>query len=130
MPAGDVSLLHPTRRQAAWLWQVHQNNVDPLLKLLHIPTTQPLISAAINDPKQVRPDLGVPLFAIYFAAVTRLRAPEVPFLLNIDRQTALSRYQRGLEVYLHIDCFLDLPTISSLQAMSICLVPAPASRLQ
>ncbi|AEO70604.1 uncharacterized protein THITE_2055818 [Thermothielavioides terrestris NRRL 8126] len=118
----DVSCLYPTRRQAAQLWQIYQNNVDPLLKLLHLPTMQPVIFAAINDPEHVRPDLGALLFSVYFAAVTSICAAEVQLLLGIDQQSALARFQRGLEVHLHNGSFLDAPTIMSMQAMSIYLM--------
>lgn len=66
------------------------------------------------------------LFAIFFAAVTSIDNAETKLILGEDRKTALSIYQQGLEWSLHMAQFLDTPTISSLQAMSIHLVgPSP-----
>ncbi len=66
----DILSLLPSRRQATQLWQTYLNNVDGLLKLLHVPTVQPSVFAAINSPKDTPADMIALLFSIYFAAVT------------------------------------------------------------
>ncbi|KAJ5784447.1 uncharacterized protein N7503_009659 [Penicillium pulvis] len=114
--------LFPSRGQATHLWQVYLNNVDILLKVLHIPTTQPAVFAAINNPNTASQDFNALLFSIYFAAVTSQRQAETHMIFGEDRQSVLKRFQRGLEVCLHSAAFLDSPTISSLQAMSIYLL--------
>ncbi len=118
----DILSLLPSRRQATQLWQTYLNNVDGLLKLLHVPTVQPSVFAAINSPKDTPADMIALLFSIYFAAVTSLRSPDLQVFLGQDRQAALGAYQRGLEVSLYMGSFLDSPTIVSLQAMAIYLV--------
>lgn len=120
--AADAFSLFPSRGQATHLWQVFLNNVDVLLKVLHIPTTQPVVFAAINNPKAASKDLNALLFSIYFAAVTSLRQADSHIIFGEDRQSVLKRFQRGLEVSLHSAAFLDSPTIVSLQAVSIYLV--------
>ncbi|PWY75337.1 hypothetical protein BO94DRAFT_627325 [Aspergillus sclerotioniger CBS 115572] len=117
----EASGLHPSRGQAAQLWQVYLNNVDVLLKILHIPATEPVFFAAISNPKQTRADQKALLFAIYYAAVTSLSSSATHVILSEDRHSVLSRYQRGLEVSLHMASFLDSPTIPSLQTMAIYL---------
>ncbi len=123
----DISSLFPSRWQATQLWQAYLNNVDGLVKLLHIPTVQPTVFAAINNPKDATPDMNALLFAIYFAAVTSLRWTEAQSILGQDRQTALSSFERGLELSLHAKCFLDSPTMLSLQALALYLVSLEAS---
>lgn len=118
----DALSLFPSRGQSTHLWQVYFNNVDVLLKVLHIPTTQPAVFAAINNPKTASQDLNALLFSIYFAAVTSLHQVDTLIIFGEDRQSVLKRFQRGLEVSLHSAAFLDSPTIVSLQAMSIYLV--------
>lgn len=115
----DVSSGFPSRRQATQLWQIYLNNVDPLIKILHIPTTKPVIFAAINDPKQAPPDVIALLFSIFFAAVASSGSPEAHIILGHDRQSALRTYKRGLEISLHMASFLDSPTIRALQAMAL-----------
>ncbi|KAF7169140.1 hypothetical protein CNMCM5623_001927 [Aspergillus felis] len=118
----DIHPLYPSRRQATQLWQSYLNNVDVLLKVLHVPTTQPVIYAAINNTKNISLDQSALLFSIYYAAVTSLRAADILLMFGEDRQSVLKRFQRGLEVSLHMAKFLDSPTIISLQAMSIYLL--------
>lgn len=72
--------------------------------------------------KNISLDQSALLFSIYYAAVTSLRAADILFMFGEDRQSVLKRFQRGLEVSLHMAKFLDSPTIISLQAMSIYLV--------
>lgn len=118
----DNITLMPSRWQATQLWQAYLTSVDCLIKILHVPTVQPKLFAAINNPKDAAHDISALLFSIYFAAVTSLRSPDVQNILGRDRQTGLSTYQRGLEVSLHRGSFLDSPTITSLQAIAIYLV--------
>lgn len=97
-------------------------NVNPLVRLLHVPTTQPLFFAAVNNPTQTIPDFSALLFSIYFAAVTSIDDSETNLILGQDRQSALNAYQYGLELSLHMAGFSDNPTITSIQAMSMYLV--------
>lgn len=120
--SSDTSTLLPSRWQSTQLWQSYLNNVDGLVKLLHVPTLQPKVFGAINNPQDTAPDMNALLFAIYFAAVTSLKWSEVQNILGQDRQTAMNTYQRGLELSLHSMSFLDSPTILSLQAMALYLV--------
>lgn len=118
----DLSTLFPTKSQATRLWHVWLANVNPVLRLLHIPTTQPLFFAAVNNPSQISPDFSALLFSIYFAAITSIDDLETNLILGWDRQSVLSDYQYGLELSLHLAGFSDYPTIASIQAVSMYLV--------
>jgi hypothetical protein len=120
--SNDSLALFPSRWQATQLWQTYLNNVDSVVKILHVPTVQPRVYAAINHPKDTPLDFKALLFAIYFAAVTSLRSSDAQTMLGQDRDIALNTYQRGIEVSLHAANFLDSPTITSLQAMALYLV--------
>ncbi|KAK3370618.1 putative C6 transcription factor [Podospora didyma] len=120
--SADFFSLFPTRWQATQLWQMYLSNVDPLVKILHVPSVQPNLFAAINNPKDTPLDMSALLFSIYFAAVTSLRPHELQIILGQGRQAALNTYQRGLELSLNLGEFLDSPTITSLQAMALYLM--------
>lgn len=122
----DTQSYHPSRWHAMQLWQAFVNNVDPIAKVLHIPTTQATIFAAINNTSILEEDLNALLFSIYFAATTSLTSSAVTNLLGQDKSTALNRYKQGLEQSLAGARILDTPSVRSLQAMTIYLV----SRLQ
>jgi hypothetical protein len=112
----DHKELYPSRWQATLLWQTFLSRVDPLVKVIHVPSTQSLIFAAINRPESVGADVRALLFAIYFAAAT--------VLLSDDTQKEaviadLQRFKQGMEISLYHAEFLEAPTITSLQAMVI-----------
>lgn len=118
----DTQTYHPSRWHAMLLWQAFVNNVDPIAKILHIPTTQTIMFAAINNPNNLEADLSALLFSIYFAATTSLTSSAAANLLGKDKSTALSHYKQGLEQSLAAANILDTPSMRSLQAMTIYLV--------
>ena len=111
-----------SRFQASQLWQAFVNNVDPIVKILHIPTTQATVFAAINNPTNIDKDLEALLFSIYFAAITSLPADTVAHLLNQPKNDALRNFKCRIEQCLAGANILDTPSIRSLQAMAIYLV--------
>lgn len=120
--AADTRNYHPTRFQATQLWQAFVNNVDPVIKILHIPTTQATIFAAINNPLNVDDDITALMFSIYFAGTASLSAGHAAQALGQSKNNVLSTYKQGLEQALARANILETPTIKSLQAMIIYLV--------
>ncbi|RAL03528.1 fungal specific transcription factor domain-containing protein [Aspergillus ibericus CBS 121593] len=112
----DLFTLHPHQWHATQLWQTFLNHIDPVIKLLHVPSTQPRIFAAINRPRDAPPDLLALLYAIYFAASTSMLAEDPT---NEKKLLEACQYQRGLEIALYHSDFMDCPTLTSLQAMAI-----------
>lgn len=64
--------LHPDPVQIFKLWQTYLNNVNPLVKILHTPTTQQLVLDASSNLDKLPRGLEALLFAIYCAAITTL----------------------------------------------------------
>ncbi|KAJ5677012.1 uncharacterized protein N7477_002645 [Penicillium maclennaniae] len=114
----DLKALQPDQWQATMLWHTFVSRVDPVLKVLHIPTTVTRIFGAISRPESQKPDIHCLLFAIFFGATTA-RCSDEPE--NEQIRADLRRYQQGLELAMHHSNFLDCPTVPSLQAMAIYL---------
>ncbi|KAJ5917666.1 hypothetical protein N7466_011220 [Penicillium verhagenii] len=114
----DIKSLHPSRWQATVLWETFLSRVDPVVKVIHVPTTKPRIFAAINRPDSVQPDVHCLLFAIFFGAATAMSSdnPE-----NDGIRSDMRRYQQGIELAMYQSSFLDSPTVTSLQALAIFL---------
>ncbi|KAG0155028.1 hypothetical protein PDIDSM_601 [Penicillium digitatum] len=112
----DPHGLFPSRWEGVFLWQTFLSRVDPLVKVIHVPTAQSHIFAAISRPETVRADVHALLFAICFAATTALLSDDAQ---NEVRHANLRRYQWGMELSLYHSNFLDAPTLTSLQAMVI-----------
>lgn len=77
--SSDVDLrdLHPLPSQLPYIWQVYQENVDPIAKILHVPTTDKLIREVRNNMDSLTPSTEALMFAIYYAATTSLEEEEV-----------------------------------------------------
>lgn len=112
----DTQELFPSRWQAILLWQAFLGRVEPLVKVIHVPSAQSRIFAAINRPESVRADVRALLFAICFAATTTFLSDDAQ---NETLHDNLRRYQHGMELSLYQSEFLDAPTLTSLQAMVI-----------
>ena len=121
-PAAEGRLFHPTKWQATQLWQTFVNNVDPLTKILHIPTAQAHVFGAINDASEAAEDINALLFAVFYAATTSLEDADVGALLGHDKGTSLSVFKLRFEQSLGRVNILDNPSLLSLQALAIYLV--------
>lgn len=66
------------------MWQIYQENVDPLVKVLHIPTMDKLVRASRN-PESLVPQTEALMFAMYFGALTSMDDEDV----SIRRARAL-----------------------------------------
>ena len=72
----DLAGLHPLPAHVPFLWQIYLENVEPLVKVLHIPTMDKLIRR-LRQRVDLSPGDEALVFAIYYAAVTSMEAEEV-----------------------------------------------------
>ena len=118
----DMQIYNPSRWQALQLWQTFLNNIDPIIKIIHLPTVQAAIYSAINNPSNVEHDLSALLFSIYFSATTSLSNADAFNFLGQERGTSLTRFKQGLEHSLAGANVFDSPSMRSLQAMTLYIV--------
>ena len=117
--------LHPPEARIFSLWQVYLENVDPLLKILHVPTTQRQILRASSHLDNIPPPIEAIMFAIYYAAVTSLQHSEATqSLLQQDRMDLLHQYRIGIEHSLANANFMTAPDVATLQALTLYLICA------
>lgn len=119
--------LHPQKLQAIQLWQVFTQNVDPVAKVLHMPTAQVTVLTAIQNLDHSSDEVQSLLFAVYYAAVTSLSTEESAKILGQDSLTSLNRFRRGFEQALARANWLEHPTLTTLQAMALFLVSLSSS---
>ncbi|KAL4781314.1 fungal-specific transcription factor domain-containing protein [Aspergillus varians] len=127
-PAVESRVFRPTKWQSTQLWQTFVNNVDPLTKILHIPTAQASVFGAISDASETIEDINALLFAIFYAATTSLEEDDVGALLGHDKRTALGVFKLCFEQSLSRVNILDNPSLLSLQALAIYLLSARAHK--
>jgi hypothetical protein len=66
----DTQSCPPSHWHAMQLWQVFVTNIDPIVKILHIPTMQVTLFAAKNNPNNIDDHLNAPLFAVYSTPIS------------------------------------------------------------
>jgi hypothetical protein len=122
----NLSDQHPSTTCLIWLWKTYLENVDPVVKMLHIPTVQPLIFNAASDTiKQLRPNKEALLFSIYLIAISSVpqcdqakaeRIMGQPVNKLIDTYTGLA--QQAL-----VNArFIQTPNFITLQALTLFLI--------
>lgn len=73
----DLAKCHPLPSHATFLWSVYLENVEPLAKILHVPSMEKIFREARKGNAKLSPPDEALIFAIYFAAVTSLDPEDV-----------------------------------------------------
>jgi hypothetical protein len=118
----DMHALHPTEQQALQFWAMYKENVDPLVKVLHVPTFEPVFFDAVSHLNKVPKGLECLLFAIYYGAVTSTTPEECLERWGEDRTCLLGKYRFALEQALARANFLYCDEIVILQAFVVFLI--------
>ena len=99
-----------------------KENVDPLVKVLHIPTFEPVFLDAVSHPETVSRSFEPLLFAIYYGAITSCRPEDCVAKWGETRSELLTRYRFGLEQGLARANFLFAEETVLLQAFVIFMM--------
>lgn len=120
----DISLksLQPSPANIRHLWQVFLENVNPLSKLIHRPTTAALIDRACNQIQNLEKADEVLLFGIYLSAVVSLTAEQCRRLLRETRACLSLRYQIACREALVRAKFLKTSSLQVLAGFVMYLV--------
>lgn len=112
---------HPRVEQIPTYWNIYKTNIDPVIKLFHIPFHENMISQASQDLDHISKPLEVFMFAIYYAAVTSLSAEDCIRHLGLEREAALRKYRFAVEQALARAGFLSTQDLIVLQSMLLFL---------
>lgn len=118
----DLRPLHPSPVQIPFMWQIYQENVDPVVKILHIPTMNKLIREMRTNVDRLTPSAEALMFAIYYGVVVSLDADEVKQTLGAEKQFLLARYRFAVEQALAKANFLTDPDFTVCQAFVLFLI--------
>ncbi|KAJ8132353.1 hypothetical protein O1611_g1268 [Lasiodiplodia mahajangana] len=111
----------PLPSQVSYIWEIFVENIDPFIKVLHVPSISKAIKEAKGKFSQMARGMEALMFAISLAAVTSLREDEVEENFGEDRQTLLARLRLGTEQALSRAGVLNTTDISTVQAFIIYL---------
>ncbi|KAH7157277.1 fungal-specific transcription factor domain-containing protein [Dactylonectria estremocensis] len=131
-PPDDIpSNLHPSPSQIPFYWQTFVENVDPLIKIFHIPTMDKFMREIQRDITSLSPPEDALMFVIYLAAVTSMSQNEVHDLLGQDKDTLVARYRLATKRALARADFMSTSNLTTLQAIVLflfCLRESDQSR--
>jgi hypothetical protein len=92
-PLVDISGIHPQVNQALRLWRAYVENISPLLRIIHVPSFQDVVSNAMEDPKTLSKPVEAMLFAVYACAVMSLTDAECSEIMDVPVKTAMLKFQ-------------------------------------
>jgi hypothetical protein len=118
----DMLSLHPVPQQIGMYWQAFKENVDPLVKVLHIPTFDRTIIEASSNLSNLPRALEALLFTIYYGAVTSLSGEDCLARFGEGKPVLLARYRFAIEQALARANFLITEEIVVLQALVLFLM--------
>ncbi|TVY76135.1 Aurofusarin cluster transcription factor aurR2 [Lachnellula suecica] len=118
----SLTSLHPPTVQIFRLWQAFLNNVNPLTKILHAPTTQELLLRAMEDLATVPAPTEALMFAIYYSAVISIDSGSCQSILGESRDIALAKYSTATQQALLNAKLLRTSNLMVLQALVLYLL--------
>lgn len=120
--SSDIHCLHPRPVQIFKLWQTYLDNVNPLVKIFHTPTTQQLILNATGSLENVPKNLEALMFGIYCCVLVSLSDAECDAIMGEGKSTVLRRFRSGCQQALINASFLKSSDMMVLQALVLLLL--------
>lgn len=118
----DISTIQSSQNGLPYLWTKYVANVDPIMKVLHVPTSQAIVEKAIAGPQDVPKDQQCLLAAVKFAAVSSLSDEDCLADLSTSRLELLSVFRSEVHSALKRSNYLVSHNFVTLQALVIYLV--------
>ena len=113
----NTTLLHPPSQIIRQLWQIFVEKVNPLFKIIHVPSLQPALEKAITNIEQIPRGFEALMFAIYSMAVTSLTKDECKEKLGESQASLRRRYVTATKAALSRARFMSTTSIVVLQAL-------------
>ncbi|KAL6886000.1 fungal-specific transcription factor domain-containing protein [Trichoderma evansii] len=113
---------HPSHKDAMKLWAAHVENVEPLCKILHIPTTAKMVETVSQKPSMASKADECLLFAIYHFAVFSMSDEDCELEFGQSRIELMSKYQHAVRQALVNASWLKTTAMPIFQAYVLFLI--------
>lgn len=113
---------HPDPTKALLLWKTHVENVEPICKLLHVPSTTKMVENVSMQPEMAQKAEECLLFATYHSAVFSLTDAECQQAFGQPQAALLQKYHFATRQALVNASFLKTTDIVILQAFVLLLL--------
>ena len=126
LPSDNLSVsledLHPDPVNTFRLWQVYLDRVNPLTKIIHVPTLQPYVMEAASDMKNIPPNYQALLFAVLLMGACSLSEEEHLQMIGKPRDTMIKKFATGVKRALIKFDFIRNYDMAALQSLVLFLV--------
>ena len=124
--ASSLQTLHPHPSHIIALWTAFAENVNPLTRIIHVPSAQRLVLEVSQNIDSLSKGATALFFAIYFAAVTSLTDDDCVEQFGEPKSALQARYKYTTQKALLNANYLRSSDLMVLQAFVIYLVsPIP-----
>ncbi|KAF9247554.1 transcriptional regulator family: Fungal Specific TF [Penicillium roqueforti] len=113
---------HPPMPKVSLLWETYQENVAPLVTIVHRPTARDLFSQAARNPDALDKNSEALVFSMYLCSIVSMKPDDCWFQFGEDRTIAVKRYRFATEQALAKAGFLNTQSLVLLQAAVLFLV--------
>ena len=120
--AADLVALHPNPLIIFRLWQIFLDNVNPLIKIVHAPTTQRRLLDASADLENISKEWEALMFAIYLAAIQSMSADDCQIIMGESKDILFRRYNSAAKSALLRANFTSSLDILLVQAFTLYLL--------
>ncbi|KAI1658937.1 putative C6 transcription factor [Daldinia decipiens] len=118
----NIASLHPSLSVLEKMKEVFIDRVDPLMKILHIPTFWTALTDTLRNPHNRSRSLEALISSFYFVVITSLADEECRSLFGIEKSILYSRYRLATRQALVHAGFLSTSSPMTLQAYAIFMI--------
>lgn len=122
-PAQSLLDLHPSYDFAVKLWRLYTENIDPIVKLVHVPSFEPILQRGAANPSSLPKATEALLFAIYHFAVVSISDEQCQKMFNQPREDMMNRLHATARQALVNAHFMRTTELMVLQAYLLFLLP-------
>ncbi|OTA56698.1 C6 transcription factor [Hypoxylon sp. EC38] len=118
----NLAGLHPSSQILPKLKEIYADRVDPMMKILHLPTFWAALTDGLRHPQEMSKSLEAEVFAFYLAAINALTDDECRNLFGLQKSVMYSRYRLAARQALMNAGFLSTSSIMTLRAYAMFLM--------
>ena len=120
--ATELRSMHPRPLIIFRLWQIFLDNINPLTKILHAPTTQQRLLDASANLEKVTKEWEALMLAIYLSAIQSMSTNECQSIMGEKKGVLIRKYHLGVRSALLRANFTSSLDIVLVQAFTLYLL--------
>ncbi|KAJ5491346.1 hypothetical protein N7539_002913 [Penicillium diatomitis] len=118
----SISYFHPSHMDAMQLWETYVRNVEPICKILHVPSTRKMVDAISQEPEIATKAEECLLFSIYHCAIFSITDEDCKARFHQNRSDMMKLFHAAVRQALVNASFLRTTEIAVLQALHLYLL--------